>query len=119
MLIVLTFSFLWVTYQGSKLGEDYLAVNTILMQFIILAAFFLDAYAFSTEGIVGYSIGRRNKTSFLQVVKNSIQLSLFTALIISILYLKALMYVNQSDQQKIQNYYLKPPKPNEYPFHKK
>ena len=85
--LFLTFSFLWVTYQGSKLGEDYLAVNTILMQFIILAAFFLDAYAFSTEGIVGYSIGRQNKTSFLQVVKNSIQVSLFTALIISILYL--------------------------------
>ena len=85
--LFLTFSFLWVTYQGSKLGEDYLAVNTILMQFIILAAFFLDAYAFSTEGIIGYSIGRRNKISFLQVVKNSIQVSLFTALIISILYL--------------------------------
>ena len=85
--LFLTFSFLWVTYLGSKLGEDYLAVNAILMQFIILAAFFLDAYAFSTEGIVGYTVGRRNKTSFLSVVKNSIQLSFFTALIISILYL--------------------------------
>ena len=85
--IFLTFSFLWVTYLGSKLGEDYLAVNTILMQFIILSAFFLDAYAFSTEGIVGYTVGRRNKTSFLSVVKNSIQLSFFTALIISIIYL--------------------------------
>ena len=57
------------------------------MQFIVLAAFFLDAYAFSTEGIVGYTIGRRNKKSFLLVTKNSIQLSFFTALIISILYL--------------------------------
>jgi len=83
----LTFSFLWVTYLGSKLGEDYLVVNTILMQFIILAAFFLDAFAFSTEGIVGFVIGRRNKISFLSVVKNSIQLSFFTALIISVLYL--------------------------------
>ena len=54
--IILTFSFLWVTYLGSKLGEDYLAVNTILLQFIILAAFFLDAYAFSPEGIVVFSI---------------------------------------------------------------
>ena len=84
--IFLTFSFLWVTYLGSKLGEDYLAVNTILMQFIILAAFFLDAYAFSTEGIIGFTIGRKNKTSFLSVVKNSIQVSFFTALIISFLY---------------------------------
>ena len=85
--VVLTFSFLWISYLGSKLGEDYLAVNTILMQFIILAAFFLDAYAFSTEGIVGFAVGRRSEKSFLLVVKNSIQLSFFTALIISIFYL--------------------------------
>ena len=85
--LFLTFSFLWVTYLGSKLGEDYLVVNTILMQFIILAAFFLDAYAFTTEGIVGFTIGRGHKTSFLSVVKNSIQLSFFTALVISVLYL--------------------------------
>ena len=85
--LFLTFSFLWVTYLGSKLGEDYLAVNAILIQFIILAAFFLDAFAFSTEGIVGFTIGRKNKNSFLSVVKNSIQLSFFTALIISVLYL--------------------------------
>jgi len=83
----LTFSFLWVTYLGSKFGEDYLAVNTILMQFIILAAFFLDAYAFSTEGIIGFTIGRKNKNSFLSVVKNSIQLSFVTALIVSLFYL--------------------------------
>ena len=85
--LFLTFSFLWVTFLGSKLGEDYLAVNTILMQFVILAASCLDAYAFSTEGIVGFSIGRKNKKTFLSVVKNSIQVSFFTAVIISILYL--------------------------------
>ena len=38
--LLLTFSFLWITYLGSKLGEDYLAANTILIQFIILSAFF-------------------------------------------------------------------------------
>ncbi len=85
--LFLTFSFLWITYLGSKIGEDYLAVNTILLQFIILAAFFLDAYAFSTEGVVGFAIGRRNEKSFLTVVKNSIQLSFITAVIISLFYL--------------------------------
>ena len=68
-------------------GEDFIAVNTILMQFIILAAFFLDAYAFSTEGIIGYTIGRKNKSSFISAVKNSIQLSFLSALIISFVYL--------------------------------
>tara|TARA_A100001011_G_scaffold374173_1_gene434375 strand:- start:955 stop:2274 length:1320 start_codon:yes stop_codon:yes gene_type:complete len=85
--LILTFSFLWVTYLGSKLGEDILVVNTILMQFIIIAAFFLDAYAFSTEGIVGFTIGRKIKESFLIVVKNSIIISFITALILSFVYL--------------------------------
>ncbi len=85
--LFLTFSFLWITYLGSKLGEDFLAANAILMQFIILASFFLDAYAFSTEGVVGFAVGRKNIKSFLTVVKNSIQVSFYTALIISLLYL--------------------------------
>ena len=85
--LFLTFAFLWITYLGSRIGEDYLAVNTILMQFVILASFFLDAYAFSTEGIVGFTIGRRNQKSFLTVIKNSIQISFVTALIISIIYI--------------------------------
>ncbi len=85
--LFITFAFLWVTYLGSKVGEDYLAVNTILMQFIILAAFFLDAYAFSTEGVIGFTIGRRNEKSFLLAVKNSIQVSFITAVIISIIFL--------------------------------
>ena len=85
--VMLTFSFLWITYLGSRLGEDYLAVNAILMQFIILAAFFLDAYAFTTEGIVGFTIGKGNKKNFLSLVKNSIQISFITALFVSLLYL--------------------------------
>tara|TARA_B110000467_G_scaffold19181_1_gene16837 strand:- start:379 stop:1203 length:825 start_codon:yes stop_codon:yes gene_type:complete len=85
--IILTFSFLWVTYQGSKMGENYLAVNAILMQFIVMASFFLDAYAFSTEAVVGYTIGRRSKNSFLAVVSNSFKLSIFSGFIISVIYL--------------------------------
>ena len=85
--ICLTFSFLWLTYQGSKLGENYLAVNIILMQFIMFASFFLDAYAFSTEAVIGYTIGKRVKSSFLTAVSNSFKLSIFSGLIISVIYL--------------------------------
>ena len=94
--LFLTFAFLWVTYLGSKIGEDYLAVNTILMQFIILSSFFLDAYAFSTEGIIGFAVGRRNRKSFLEVVRNSIQVSFITSIIISLIYLiffKEIIYI--------------------------
>ena len=91
--ILLTFSFLWVTYQSSKLGENYLAINTILLQFIILASFFLDAYAFSTEAVIGYTIGRRSEKNFLQTVTNSFQLSIFSGLIISLIYLFLFKYI--------------------------
>ena len=85
--ILLTFSFLWVTYQGSKLGEEFVAINAILIQFIALASFFLDAYAFSTEGIVGVTIGRRSRKSFLMAVSNAYKLIFVTVIFISIFYL--------------------------------
>ncbi len=85
--VLLTFAFLWIAYLGSKIGEDYLAVNTILLQFILLSSFFLDAYAFSTEGLVGFSIGKRNKNSFQLIVKNSIFLSFVTGVILSLVYI--------------------------------
>ena len=85
--MLLTFSFLWFTYLGSKMGEDVLAVNAILIQFIMLASFFLDAYAYSSEGIVGYAVGRKNLKAFTSTVNNSIQLSFFTSLIISFVYI--------------------------------
>ena len=67
--ILLTFSFLWFTYQGSKISEDYLAVNSILLQFIALSSFFLDSYAFSTEGVVGFAIGRKIKKNWTKLSK--------------------------------------------------
>ena len=91
--ILLTFSFLWFTYQSSKLGENYLAINALLMQFIMLTSFILDAYAFSTEAIIGYTVGRRVKNSFLKVVTNSFQLSIFSGLVISLTYLFTFQHI--------------------------
>ena len=85
--ILLTFSFLWFTYLGSKIGEDILAANAILIQFIVFASFFLDAYAYSSEGIVGYAVGRKNLKAFTSTVNNSIQLSFFTSLFISAIFI--------------------------------
>ena len=84
--ILLTFSFFWITYLGSTLGEEYVAINSILIQLVFISSFFLDAYAFSTEGIIGYSIGRKSEKMFLSAVRNSIILSFTTGLIISFVY---------------------------------
>ena len=84
--ILLTFSFLWFTYLGTQIGENYVAANAILINLVFLSAFILDAYAFSTEGIVGYSLGRKDLNLFKNIVKNSFILSSVSGLIISIIY---------------------------------
>jgi len=84
--ILLTFSFLWFTYLGSQIGENYIAANAILINLVFLSAFILDAYAFSTEGMVGYSLGKKDITLFKKIVQNSFILSSITGLIISIIY---------------------------------
>ncbi len=84
--ILLTFSFLWFTYLGTQIGEDYVAANAILINLVFLSAFILDAYAFSTEGMVGYSIGKKDLKLFKTIIKNSFLLSSLTGLFISIIY---------------------------------
>jgi len=90
--VLLTFSFLFFTYLGNTISEDVVAANTILINLIFLSAFILDAYAFSTEGIVGYSIGSKNITLLRNVIKNSFILSVFTSLLISLLYFSSKNY---------------------------
>jgi len=101
--ILLTFSFLWFTYLGTQIGEDYIAANTILINLVFLSAFILDAYAFSTEGMVGYSLGKKDLNLFKTIIKNSFILSSITGLIISIVYFLANQYVINlmSDIEKI------------------
>jgi len=84
--ILLTFSFLWFTYLGTQIGEYYVSANAILINLVFLSAFILDAYAFSTEGIVGYSLGKKDLNLFKNIVKNSFILSSISGLIISIIY---------------------------------
>jgi MATE family multidrug resistance protein len=89
--ILLTFSFLWFTYLGTQIGENYVAANAILINLVFLSAFILDAYAFSTEGMVGYSLGKKELKLFKTIVKNSFILSSLTGLFISIIY----FFINQ------------------------
>ena len=103
--ILLTFSFLWFTYLGSQIGEDYIAANAILINLVFLSAFILDAYAFSTEGMVGYSLGKKDINLFKTIVKNSFILSSITGLIISIIYFLINNFVIElmSDIEEIRN----------------
>ena len=59
----------------------------------MMASFFLDAYAFSTEAVVGYTVGKKLKFSFLQAVTNSFQLSIISGLALSVLYFFSFQFI--------------------------
>jgi MATE family multidrug resistance protein len=61
--------FLWFASQGARQGDVVLAANSILLQFISVAAFFLDGLAFATEALVGRAIGAAHRAGLTLAVK--------------------------------------------------
>lgn len=82
--LFLLFSFAWFVDQGARMGDDILAVNHILLQFISLSAFFLDGFAFVSETLVGRAVGRKSLAEFDEAVRHSTLLAAITAVILSV-----------------------------------
>ncbi|WP_442943519.1 guanitoxin biosynthesis MATE family efflux transporter GntT [Nostoc sp.] len=68
------------TNLSSILGTEILAANTVLMQIVGLAAYFIDGLAFATESLAGIYQGSGNTISLKQLL----QISLISSLIIGL-----------------------------------
>jgi len=62
----LLFAFAFFTAQGAKYGEVTLAGNAILMQFFMIAGFFLDGLATAAEQLIGRAIGANYRAGFVK-----------------------------------------------------
>ena len=62
-------AFAWFTRQGTGFGETTLAANAILMNFFMVAGYYLDGFATAAEQIAGRAIGARNRRAFTKAVK--------------------------------------------------
>jgi len=74
--------FIFMTFQGAKLGDNVVAANAILMNFLLFISFGLDGIANAAEVMVGQAKGENNVQKFKQVFK----ISLFWTAIFAILY---------------------------------
>jgi len=73
-------------FLSSDFGDISLAANQILLQFLFFTAYALDGFAFSSETLVGQSIGAKNRPS---VRKSSIITSawgMVTAIIVALVF---------------------------------
>jgi len=57
--ILLIITITYFTSSSAKMGEDTLAVNTILFQFFLFFTYFIDGFANAAEALVGKNIGER------------------------------------------------------------
>lgn len=81
--------FTWFAHAGARLGAQALAGNHVLMQFVSLSAFVLDAFAFTAEARVGAAIGARSPAAFARAVRLTGEFTLLAGLAFTLVFLVA------------------------------
>ena len=83
--LALLFGFAWFANQGAGFGDETLAANHVLLQFVSLSAFFLDGYAYVVEMMVGKALGAHHAQAFRLQLKQANQLAGVTACVLAVL----------------------------------
>lgn len=89
--LCLQVTYAFMTLQGVKLGDDVVSANAVLMHFLLLISFSMDGLAYAVEALVGKCLGSRN----LGQLQESINVTLFWALIFSIMQLLLFYFYGQ------------------------
>ena len=84
--IALLFMFTWFANAGARLGAESLAANHVLLQFINVAAFVLDAFAFTAEERVGAAVGTKSRARFLRAIRLTGEFSLVCGALLALLF---------------------------------
>jgi len=67
--LCLQICFIFITFQGARLGDNVVAANAILMNFLLFISFGLDGIANAVEVMVGKAKGKQQQRMLKQVVK--------------------------------------------------
>jgi len=85
--IALLAGFYWFNEASLREGADVLAGNAILLQFISVAAFFLDGFAYITESHVGKAVGARDRRAFDRAVRLTTEQAALASILLSLAFL--------------------------------
>ncbi len=84
--ILLLVSLTFFTASSARMGEETLAINTLLFQFFLFFTYFIDGFANAAEALVGKNIGEDKSANLKPLVYKIFSWGLFISLPFSILY---------------------------------
>lgn len=85
--LALISTFAVFTNLGSAFGSLTLTANTILLQVVTLAAYFIDGIAFATESLAGLFQGQGNSKQLKQLLQIAGSLSLLVGILFAIVFI--------------------------------
>ena len=82
-------AFLFFTAQGARAGDQVLAANAVLYNFLMIGSFFLDGLANAAEQLCGQTFGARNRKQFSRAVKLVLAWSVGFGVAVSLIFIVA------------------------------
>lgn len=83
MTLVVGFS--WFVNAGARQGDVVLAANQVLLQFIVVWAYVLDAFAFTAEAETGRAFGQKSLPAFRRAIRLTSEFAVVSAIGFSII----------------------------------
>ena len=84
--LCLLFTMTMFTAWGARQGDDILAANALLLNFVLMTSHALDGFAFAAEALVGQAVGARRTDHIRKVLGATLLSSLVMAVGISLIY---------------------------------
>ncbi|TCI01416.1 MATE family efflux transporter DinF [Corallincola luteus] len=66
--LMLQLCFAFITLQGARLGDEIIAGNAVLLNFLMLASYGLDGFAYAAEALFGRALGQQRRASAIWVL---------------------------------------------------
>lgn len=84
--VALITAFMFFVAQGARAGDLMLAVNSVLNNFLLISAFFLDGLASAAEQVCGRAYGARDRIGFRSAARLTIYWGFAFAIGVSVIY---------------------------------
>jgi MATE family multidrug resistance protein len=87
--VLLQGAFTAFLFLGAGQGDEALAANQVLLQFLSITAYALDGFAFAAETLVGQAVGARSRSDFRRAAVVSSQWGVAGSLVLALVFAAA------------------------------